>query len=152
MYHPQSHDTERYVAYYTAQAGGDLSGFTGLSTQYGHGLGGIFRGLFRTIFPLMKKGLAIAAPHLKTAGKGIISDVISRTVNTQRQEGSGMIAQARRGVKRPPGGNHRRSTASSKKRRKSVVPLKKRRSVPRGRRTTKTRSRKHQRRSKADIF
>ena len=130
MYQPYTHDTERYVDYYMAQAGGDLAGYSGLSSQYGAGIGGIFRGLFRTIFPLMKKGFAIAKPHLKTAGKAILSEVVSRAVNSvgkaDNQEGSGMIALRRRGIKRPPGEKVR--SASAKRKRRRVLKHKKRRS------------------------
>lgn len=66
MYQPYVDNTDRYIAYYTAQAGGDLPGYSGLSSQ-DKGLGGIFRGLFRLAFPLLKKGITVATPHLKTA-------------------------------------------------------------------------------------
>ena len=70
-------DDGRYLTYYMNQAGGELPGFIGASTQYGHGLGGIFRNLFRMAVPLLKKGFNIAKPHLKTAATSIIGDVVS---------------------------------------------------------------------------
>ena len=149
MYLPYEHDTERYVNYYVSQAGGDLSGYNGSITQYGTGLGGIFRGLFRTIFPLMKKGFAIAKPHLKTAGKGILSDVITRAVSgmneKDRQEGSGMIAMRRRALKRPPG--EKKRSVSTKR-----IAHKRRRSKSAKRRVSKKRRSAHRRTTRPDIF
>ena len=81
MYQTHINNVDKYAAYYTAQAGGDLPGYSGLSSQYGAGLGGIFRGLFKLAFPLLKKGFTVAAPHLKTAAKNIVSDVITRVVD-----------------------------------------------------------------------
>ena len=79
-----SEDPQRYVAYYHNQAGGYLPGFSGASSMYGAGLGGLFRGLFRMAMPLLKKGIGIAKPHLKAAAKNIVSDVISKVVNHHR--------------------------------------------------------------------
>ena len=124
MYHPYVYDADGYLSYYTSQAGGDLAGFSGSSAQYGAGLGGIFKGIFRTVFPLLKKGFAIAKPHLKAAGKGIISDVVANAMigkqQHQQQEGSGMIALNRRPIKRPPGKKGGGRTVSAKRRRKHV--------------------------------
>ena len=155
MYVPYEHDTERYVNYYISQAGGDLSGYSGASSQYGSGIGGIFRGLFRTIMPLMKRGFAIAKPHLKTAGKGILSDVITRVVSgnneKNRQEGSGMIAIGRRAIKRPPGNKRRRSVSARRISHRNTTH-KKRRSKSVKRRVSKKRRSTHRRTTRNDIF
>lgn len=105
MYQPHIPNTDKYVAYYTAQAGGDLPGYSGIASQYGAGLGGIFRGLFRLAVPLLKRGFSVAAPHLKTAAKNIVSDVITNVATRVRdpQEGSGPMVMARWPIKRPPG-------------------------------------------------
>ena len=71
----------------------------------------------------MKKGFALAKPHLKTAAKNIASDVVSQAVGRMSgasgsgvQEGSGgMMVLARRPRKRPPG---QRVAATGKKRRR----------------------------------
>ena len=155
MYPPYEHDAERYVNYYISQAGGDLSGYSGASSQYGAGIGGIFRGFFRTMIPLMKKGFAIAKPHLKTAGKGILSDVITSVVSAnnenKRQQGSGMVAIGRRAIKRPPGKKRRRSVSVKRIRRHSTAH-KKRRSKTTKRRVSKKRRSTHRRTSRSDIF
>ena len=83
-----------------------MPGFTGGTTMYGAGLGGLFRGLFRMAMPLLRKGIGIAKPHLKAAAKNIVGDVISRVVNhhgDQTQDGSGMLVMSRTRSKRPPG-------------------------------------------------
>ena len=83
-----------------------MPGFTGGTTMYGAGLGGLFRGLFRMAMPLLRKGIGIAKPHLKAAAKNIVGDVISRVVNhrgDQAQAGSGMLVMSRTRSKRPPG-------------------------------------------------
>lgn len=104
-----------YIDYYKHQAGNGLPGFQGTPTMYGSGLGGMFKALFRMAVPLFKSGFNIAKPHLKTAAKGIISDVVSNVISKKlqrEQEGSGLGAIASRHVRRPPG---RRSVTKYKK-------------------------------------
>ena len=103
-------DPHRYVNYYQKQAGGSLPGYAGLPSMYGAGLGGLFRGLFRMAMPLLRKGIGIAKPHLKTAAKNIASDVITNVMNhrmnnqkDKSQHGSGLLVMSRTRVKRPPG-------------------------------------------------
>ncbi|KAI3356713.1 hypothetical protein L3Q82_003311 [Scortum barcoo] len=78
------------------------------------GIGSIFSKLFRFISPLMKRGFAIAKPHLKSAATNIVSDNVSvvkeaagtgrRIAGPSRQEGSGgIMVLSRRQTKRPPG-------------------------------------------------
>ena len=102
---PFTRDDARYMSYYMNQAGGDLPGFIGASTQYGNGLGGIFRSLFRMALPLLKSGFSLAKPHLRTAATNIAGDValnIARNTMSRHQDGSGMLVYSRRPLKRPP--------------------------------------------------
>lgn len=108
-----THDDGRYMAYYMNQAGGELPGFIGSQTQYGNGLGGIFRGLLRMALPLLKRGFSLAKPHLKTAATNIIGDVVSNIAKgpfsgaqqqPEQQQGHGMLIHTRRALKRPPTG------------------------------------------------
>lgn len=150
MYQPYVHNTDKYVAYYTAQAGGDLPGYSGLGSQYGAGLGGIFRGLFRMAFPLLKKGITVAAPHLKTAAKNIVSDVITNVMSrgNRQQEGSGLMAMSRQPIKRPPG---QRGSSQPKKRRR----YSNKKSATKSRKNTLVKRRKSVKHSKTrakDIF
>ncbi len=84
-------DPERYVTYYRNQAGNGLPGYAGGPVMYGSGIGGIFKALFRTALPLLKRGFSIAKPHLKAAARNIASDVVttalSRSYNDNNNEG-----------------------------------------------------------------
>lgn len=150
MYHPHNNDADKYISYYTSQAGGDLPGYSGVSSQYGAGLGGIFRGLFRMAFPLLKKGLNIAAPHLKSAAKNIVSDVVTNVMTrvNKDQEGSGLMTMARRPMKRPPG---KRGSDRPKKRRRILNKNEKSR-TRRGIQARRVDSSKRRNRGGKDIF
>ncbi len=53
--------------------------YRGIRQQRGHGIGGLFRGLFRTIAPMLKTGLKKGLTHLGkralTAGANVLSDI-----------------------------------------------------------------------------
>ncbi len=49
--------------------------------MYGAGIGGIFKALFRTALPLLKRGFSIAKPHLKDAARYIASDVVTTALS-----------------------------------------------------------------------
>ena len=78
-------DPHRFVNYYQNQVGGTLPGFYGAPVMYGRGIGSIFSKLFRFVAPLVKKGFAIAKPHLKTAATNIASDVIGGSSDRRSQ-------------------------------------------------------------------
>ncbi len=114
-------DPERYVAYYQNQAGSGLPGYAGGPVMYGSGIGGIFKALFRTALPLLKRGFSIAKPHLKAAARNIASDVVtnalSRTYNannSEGQNGKGLMVMSR-GSFKPPGMRVRRGSGRVKK-------------------------------------
>lgn len=103
---------QRFVSYYENQVGGALPGFAGAPVMYGRGIGSLFSRLFRFVSPLVKKGFALARPHLTSAAKNIASDVMSHAAgkmlfkNSDQgvQEGSGgIMVLSRRPRKRPPG-------------------------------------------------
>lgn len=54
--------------------------------MYGAGLDGLFKGLFRMAFPFLKIGFAIAKPHLKTAVKGIVNNVVSNILTSTQSQ------------------------------------------------------------------
>ncbi len=115
-------DPDRYVAYYQNQAGNGLPGYAGGGVMYGAGLGGLFRSLFRMAVPLLKRGFSIARPHLKSAAKNILSDVVSNTLthsfnNNNAQGGSGLMVMSRKRTSRPP--ETRRSGQTRKKRKRT---------------------------------
>ncbi|KAL1256637.1 hypothetical protein QQF64_012182 [Cirrhinus molitorella] len=132
-------DPERYVAYYQNQAGNGLPGYAGGGVMYGSGLGGVFRKLFRMAMPLLKQGFRIAKPHLKSAAKNILSDVVTNTLthsfnNNNTQDGSGLMVMSRKRMSRPPG--VRRSGQTQKKRKRAP---KKTSVIKRGRKTASKR-------------
>lgn len=134
---PYVRDDGRYMTYYMNQAGGDLQGFIGASTQYGNGLGGMFRSLFRMAIPLLKRGFNIAKPHLRTAASNIMGDVVSKITkhNMDKQEGHGMLVHMKRPLKRPPV-NRGRSRTTNKRRKtggRTKKPVKKKTAAKRSR-------------------
>lgn len=137
-------DNNRFIKYYESQAGNGLPGFSGAPVIYGRGIASIFSKLFRFVTPFLKRGVSLVKPHLKTAVKGIATDVVTSSLSNltrsntpQEQEGAGLSLIARRPLKRPPG----RRLTEFKKRRKTV---KKRQSAKTTKRAT--------RRAKQDIF
>ncbi len=116
-------DPERYVAYYRSQAGNGLPGYAGGPVIYGGGIGGIFKALFRTALPLLKRGFSIVKPHLKTAARNIASDVVTNALsrsyndannNNNGQNGNGLMVMSR-GSFKPPGARIRRGSGRVKK-------------------------------------
>lgn len=66
-----------YEEYYTRQCGGSLDGFEGALYQKGYGLGSLFRGLFRSALPLMKRGIKTIGKEALKSGVLVAHDVIS---------------------------------------------------------------------------
>ncbi len=114
-------DPERYVAYYRSQAGNGLPGYAGGPVMYGAGIGGIFKALFRTALPLLKRGFSIVKPHLKTAARNIASDVVTSALsrpyndsNNHDQNGNGLMVMSH-GSFKPLGTRIRRGSGRVKK-------------------------------------
>ena len=133
-------DVDAYEDYYINQSGYGLYGlpvFYGQRTQRSHGIGNIFGGLFRTVFPLIKRfapligrkalqtGIQIASDvaegrSLKEATKERVGETIREGINkltTASQSGSG--------VRRKRKKSRSRSRTTSKRKR----ILKKKKSV-----------------------
>ena len=60
--------------------GAGLPTFKGSRMQYGRGIGSMLK---RFALPLLTKGAKFLAPHLKTAAKGIVSDVVGNLFTPQ---------------------------------------------------------------------
>lgn len=142
-------DPERYVAYYQNQAGNGLPGYAGGGVMYGMGLGlgGLFRGLFRMAVPLLKRGFSIARPHLKSAAKNILSDVVSNTLthsfnNNNAQDGSGLMVMSRKRMSRPPGSRSSGQTQKKRKRTPKKTSVAKRKRKETAKRVTTAKSKK----------
>jgi hypothetical protein len=67
-----------YKEYYENQAGSGFPVFTGYANQKGHGLGGIFRTIYKFILPLFKTH---ALPVLKRGGEVLGSEAIKAVSN-----------------------------------------------------------------------
>lgn len=143
-------DTADYVNYYRNQAGDGLPGYAGGAVMYGDGQGGLFRGLFRLAVPLLKRGFNIAKPHLKSAAKNIVTDVVSNVMsgsssgNPKAQDGSGLMVMARKSMSKPPGirrrGHSIKKTKKTKRGPKKVSVMLRKRKKPVKRKVSTARS------------
>jgi len=108
--------TNLYLRYYSAQAGGSLPAFAGARRgQFGSGLGDILRGIFRTIFPVAASGVSTfinetlrakdAGGSWGAAAKSAISpaahNVLTNTLgklqgSSETQSGGGRLRKTRR--------------------------------------------------------
>jgi hypothetical protein len=124
-------DQKAYENYYQNQCGHGMPVFYGARMQRGHGLGSIFSGLFRTVFPILKRiapiigrkalqtGVQIAGDvasgqSFKNAAKTRVVDVINEGINKiiptqEAQSGSGIRRKRR---------YHRHRISKKNKRRK----------------------------------
>ena len=71
---------EFYKNYYrnqSQQKGGHLAAFHGGLTQRGHGLGSIFRGLYRWAIPHIHSGMKAVGQRALTEGLGVAQDVMN---------------------------------------------------------------------------
>lgn len=146
-----------YIAYYKAQVGGGLNGFRG-TAQMGRGIGGIFRSLFRMARPLLRRGVDMAKPHLKTAMKNIASDVVGQVIRSRfnnpeesnTQGGSGIVVLPRGRRLTPPGRRVRRLTGTKARTALRVVTHKRRKRGAQPQ--TKSAPRTHKKKSRQTIF
>lgn len=118
-------DPHRFISYYEGQVGGALPVFYGAPVMYGRGIVSIFSKLFRFVSPLLKKGFAVAKPHLKTAATNIATDAFNRVteklMKQGNQEGSGIMVLSRKMRKRPPGDRVVSSKKQTKRKRSISV-------------------------------
>lgn len=124
MHTPFVRDEAKYTTYYLNQAGGELAGYAGARVQYGNGLAGIFRAIYRTMFPLFMRGVKIARPHLTTAAKNIAGDVVSnvtRAAFSKRQDGNGLAVVTKTRKRKPPTTHAQKSKRSRTKRTKTAA-------------------------------
>ena len=72
-FHTDSRDM--YTDYYVQQSGTGIPIYHGAHTQRGHGLGSILSGLFRSAFPLLKRGLSFLGKKALSKGAEIVGNV-----------------------------------------------------------------------------
>lgn len=69
-------EVELYTDYYLNQIGTGIGGvYTGPAYQKGYGIGSFLGGLFRSVFPLLKKGTKAIGSELLKSGVGLLSDL-----------------------------------------------------------------------------
>ena len=120
-------DRRAFEHYYANQCGhGSLPVFYGARMQRGHGIGSIFGGLFRTIFPILKRvaptigrqametGMQIVkdvagGQSVKEAAKARVAEAIQKGINKVAEQG-----QDQTGSGKP----HKRNRSTSVKQRK----------------------------------
>ena len=65
-----------YESYYLDQSGNGMPVFVGGRGQAGHGLGSMLSSLFRSAFPMIKRGLATFGKHALKTGLEIADDMV----------------------------------------------------------------------------
>lgn len=70
-------DKRAYEQYYAGQSGHGLPVFYGARTQRGHGIGSLFSGLFRAVFPILKRVAPVIGRKALETGMQIAGDVAS---------------------------------------------------------------------------
>jgi hypothetical protein len=106
-------DRDAYASYYLNQGGKGMPVFYGPRIQRGHGIGSLFSGLFRSIFPIFKKvapvigrqALSLAddlvqGHSFKDAAKARLMEGISEGINTITSPGNAQSGSGIRGRKR----------------------------------------------------
>ena len=126
-------DDGLYDNYYIGQVGSGGAAFAGARYQRGHGLGGIFRGLFRAATPLFKRGAMALGKQIIRSGGRVAKDVAAgnnfkQALRHRGKQGLGeMIDRAVTNRIQPPT-HHTRSWPIKRKRKShSVIRHKRRR-------------------------
>ena len=65
--------------YHRVQFGGNLPAFRGPALQRGYGLGGLFKGLARTLAPTLKRGLINVGKRALKTGTEVLNDYVQGT-------------------------------------------------------------------------
>ena len=126
-------DDGLYDDYYLGQVGSGGAAFAGARYQRGHGLGGIFRGLFRAATPLLKRGAIALGKQIIRSGNQVVKDVaagnnLKQVLRHRGKQGLGeMIDRAVTNRMQPPK-HHKRSLPIKRKRKShSIISHKRRR-------------------------
>lgn len=116
-----------YTDYYLSQAGSGFSNiYAGPSFQRGYGVGSFLGGLFRTVYPLLKKGsIALGGELLKT-GASCVTDLARNEDPREvfKKRGKETVQNLSRRAADHMFGSGYKSTAPTRKRRQSSKPSK----------------------------
>ena len=118
-------DPSFYDNYYARQVGAGIPVYHGGELQYGHGLGNLLGGLFRSAIPLLKKGATALGKTALEAGADIVDDVLSgqnvkssvkkRARQAGRNLGNKAVKVARTSLSQKGGGKVKRKPVRGKK-------------------------------------
>ena len=121
--------------YYRTQAGTGLPYFAGRTYQRGHGLSNIFRGLYRSIIPLLKQGAKTLGSEALHTGFKVFGDVMDkkplRTALRERLREAGTSLQTKaenklnhlltgKGIKKRKDGRKRQSRTKRRRVNKDI--------------------------------
>lgn len=153
-----------YTEYYLNQAGSGFSNiYAGPSYQRGYGIGSFLGGLFRSVYPILKKGTVALGSELLKTGASCISDM-SRSEDPQevfKRRGKEVVQNlSRRAADHMFGNGYKNTLAGVKRRQSSKVTkgVKKRKVAakttkkPPRKTKTKTKSKKRCKSDLLDIF
>ena len=122
-------DDGLYDNCYLGQVGSGGAAFAGARYQRGHGLGGIFGGLFRAATPMLKRGaIALGKQIIRSGGRVAAGKNLKQVLRHRSRQGLGeIIDRAVTNRTQPP--KHRKRSQPIKRRRKShsVIRHKRRR-------------------------
>ena len=74
---PYRANPKAFEDYYLHQVGNGMRYYTGVNRQAGHGIGNIFKGLFRATVPLLSSGAKVVGKQLLRTGLQVAGDVAS---------------------------------------------------------------------------
>ena len=126
---PYRANPKAFEDYYLHQVGNGMRYYTGVNRQAGHGIGNIFKGLFRAAVPLLSSGAKVVGKQLLRTGLQVAGDVASgrkpkEAIKTRaRAAGKQLLGQiAQRGNGRVQ--RKRKSTAATKHQNRYMLNVK----------------------------
>lgn len=150
-----------YTEYYLNQAGSGFSNiYAGPAYQRGYGIGSFLGGLFRSVYPLLKKGTVALGSELLKTGASCIGD-ISRSEDPQevfKKRGKEAVNNiSRRAADHMFGSGYKNAIAVRKRRQssKSTTSVKKRKVVvkkDKKKQPRKGKSKSNKKRCKSDLL
>lgn len=154
-----------YADYYLAQAGSGFSNiYAGPSYQRGYGVGSFLGGLFRTVYPLLKKGTMALGSELLKTGASCISDM-SRSEDPQqvfKKRGKEVVQNlSRRAADQMFGSGYKNTIAATKRRqspkvtkgaKKRKVTVKKTKKNSKNKKKVNSKSKSKKQRCKSDLL
>jgi hypothetical protein len=133
-------DRRAFENYYANQCGHGLPVFYGARMQRGHGIGSIFGGLFRTIFPIIKRVAPVIGRKALETGMQIAGDVAAGQ-SIKEAAKTRVVEAIEKGINKLAGGPSDQNQTGSGKPRKRAAGA-----------TTERKSKKKKKSTAVDIF